>query len=128
MALSSFPCESEEFSGPTCKVQCKSCKAPYAGRAKAIDWDQYEIRTGKDKRVGIYLCEYNVRLATFNANTFALQTALAKLFDDAARKPVVIPRKRKRKTPRVIDHVGGGAFMSDVGDQGYNKMKRRWRE
>ncbi len=32
--------------------------------------------------------------------------------------------KPKRRAPRVIDVIGGGAFMSDVGNQGWPKVKR----
>lgn len=58
-------------------------------------WTDYEVRTGGDGKVGIYLREFNCRLATFNCNTTALQTRLAMLFDDAVAKPK--PKRRKRR-------------------------------
>lgn len=48
-------------------------------------WSDYEVRHGTDGKVGIYLRAYNVRLATFNANTTSLQLRLGKLFDRAAK-------------------------------------------
>lgn len=59
-----------------------------------LEWfKDYCIRDGGDGKPGIYLREYNVRLATFNANTAALQTRLKLLFDRAIAKPK--PKKRK---------------------------------
>jgi hypothetical protein len=44
----------------------------------------YEVRSTKQGRSrGIYLRNYNVKLATFASNSQALQTALTKLFDSA---------------------------------------------
>jgi hypothetical protein len=48
-----------------------------------LKWfDGYDIRKGGDGRMGIY-DDYNVRLATFNANTAPLQTRLKLLFERA---------------------------------------------
>lgn len=44
-------------------------------------WSNYEVREGSDGKPGIYLRDFNVRLATFSDNSFALQTKLAELFD-----------------------------------------------
>lgn len=55
------------------------------------DWAaDYEIRVGKDGKPGIYLRDYGVRLAIFNANTYYLQRRLSRIFDNAA--------ERKRRT------------------------------
>lgn len=100
----------------------KRPRAPHGSKAIRItnDWfEDYCVREGGDGKVGIYLREFNVRLATFNANTAALQLRLKKLFDKAATPKVVKP---KRRTRRVIDRVGGGAFMNDVGDQGFRTV------
>lgn len=102
-----FMCESAEFNGAVCQTQCKRCKPkrkprfdlaaqvkklgadsllPPARKPRALritkPWfEDYCIRVGDDGKPGIYLREFNVRLATFNANTQALQTRLSKLFD-----------------------------------------------
>lgn len=47
---------------------------------KKHDFSKYEIRTGSDGKRGIYLKAYNVRMATFNANTAQLQEALEDIF------------------------------------------------
>jgi len=48
----------------------------------ASEFADYCVRPGfNDESVGIFLRDYNVRVATFSANTFALQTKLAALFD-----------------------------------------------
>lgn len=49
-------------------------------------WGKYEIRTGKDGKPGIYTRDYNCRMATFNANTYALQQSLKELFDGAHKR------------------------------------------
>lgn len=54
-------------------------------KRESVGWEDYEIRTGKDGKPGIYLRDYNVRLATFNCNTHALQVKLDLLFNRAAR-------------------------------------------
>jgi hypothetical protein len=65
-----------------------------------LKWfEGYEVREGRDGRVGIYLTSYNVRLATFNANTHALQTRLKLLFD-RANKTGDAKRVAKRPTTR----------------------------
>lgn len=51
------------------------------------DFSAYHIKRGRDGKVGIYLRAYNVRLATFNAGTRALQEQLRKLFDQHPSKP-----------------------------------------
>jgi hypothetical protein len=43
----------------------------------------YEVRQGRDGKTGIYLRNYNVRLAIFNTNSNHLQNALAILFNQA---------------------------------------------
>jgi hypothetical protein len=48
---------------------------------KEYEFADYEVRDGRDGRVGIYLREFNVRLAMFAANTHSLQVALGKLFN-----------------------------------------------
>lgn len=61
-----------------------------------LEWFKpYRVDIGKDGRYGIYTRDFNCRLATFNANTAALQTRLRLLFD-RANKPVAI-KKRRRK-------------------------------
>jgi len=47
---------------------------------------RYTVRKGSDGNYGIYLRTYNVRLATFSANTAELQRTLQKIFDNAAKK------------------------------------------
>lgn len=113
-----FVCQSEVFNGSQCAKQCKSC-APGKKR-RASPFDSYEVREGRDGKVGIYTRDYNCRLATFNANTFHLQTALKALFDRAHKPPTV---KKRKRTNLVRDKIGGGAFMNDVGDQGYRCLR-----
>jgi hypothetical protein len=55
---------------------------------------EYEIRKDKNDQVGIYLREYNVRLAVFAVNSFALQKRLSDLFNDA--------RARKNKLKKAV--------------------------
>jgi hypothetical protein len=85
MAPPDFMCESEVFNGAKCKRQCKRC-APKMGTRPSAQWADYEIRTGNDGKIGIYTRDYNVRLATFNANTHVLQTRLKLLFDLAHKR------------------------------------------
>lgn len=82
------------------------------------EWfDEYEVRTGKDGKSGIYLREFNVRLATFNCNTGAIQSRLKLLFDRAVAPA---PPKPKRKRKPVIS----GPFSMDIGDnQGWGKKR-----
>jgi hypothetical protein len=96
----------------------KRPRLPHGSRAMRITnawFEDYCIRAGGDGKIGIYLRDYNVRLATFNANTNALQMRLAKLFESAISPPD--PKRRKPRSRPVRDDVGGGAFMSDVGEQ-----------
>jgi hypothetical protein len=117
-----FKCESAEFNGPICARQCKSC----AGTSKPEWLKDYRIDIGKDGKYGIYTRDYNCRLATFNANTHALQNQLRLLFDHASLPVPVRPKRKKRRTPRVVDRVGGGAFMEDVHNGGgFGNGKRR---
>jgi hypothetical protein len=70
-----------------------------------LEWFKgYEIREGGDGHMGIYLTEYNVRLAKFNANTHALQTRLRLLFERANRPEVKAKIKRKKRASW-RDHV-----------------------
>jgi len=113
-------CESAEFNGPHCLKQCKRCapaKKPRALRITKEWFEDYEIREGKDGKVGIYLRKFNCRLATFNANTNALQLRLKKFFDHCATPTP--KRSTKRKKPRRdYSGPGGGAFMTDcLGDE-----------
>lgn len=96
----------------------KRPRAPHSSKSVRITsawFEDYCIRAGGDGKIGIYLRDYNVRLATFNANTNALQVRLAKLFDSAAEPPK--PKHVRRRSRPVRDDVGGGAFMNDVGEQ-----------
>jgi hypothetical protein len=45
-----------------------------------------EIRRGKDGKIGIYSREFNIRYATFNANTYHLQLALKRVIALLAAK------------------------------------------
>jgi hypothetical protein len=49
--------------------------------ATAESLGSYTIRAGTDGKIGIYLRDYNVRLATFNSNTDHCQRALQRVFD-----------------------------------------------
>lgn len=60
-------------------------------RSKLAD---YEIRTGADGKIGIYLRAYNVRMATFNSNSRTLQALLSQLFHRAARPSMAARIKR----------------------------------
>lgn len=80
-------------------------------------WDGYEIRDGGDGKPGIYTRDYNCRLATFNANTYALQQALTRLFDDAHKRAQKPAKPKRRRSHNV------GAFSGDIGDQGYRPIK-----
>ena len=51
-------------------------------RKPKYDFSKYEIRTGRDGKRGIYLKAYNVRIATFNANTAKFQDALNEIFEE----------------------------------------------
>lgn len=63
-----------------------------------LQWfEGYELRRGGDGKMGIYLREYDVRLAVFNANTAELQSRLKLLF---ARANAPVPGKPKRKKRR----------------------------
>lgn len=84
-------------------------------RKRESPWAEYEIRDGKDGKTGIYTRDYNCRLATFNANTYALQQALKKLFDGAHKRA---QKPKRRRPPR-----NTGAFSGDIGDQGYRPIK-----
>lgn len=53
---------------------------------RKADWADYEVRTGSDGKPGIYLRDFNLRLATFNANTAHIQIILAELFGRAHRR------------------------------------------
>jgi hypothetical protein len=55
----------------------------------------YEVRSGRDGKMGIYLRAYNVRLATFAANSSALQTALMVVLDVAAADAKAKKTKQK---------------------------------
>lgn len=95
-SLHGFMCESEVFNGPVCKVQCKRCKPkPRKPHPNEVFAD-YEIRTGKDGKVGIYLRAYNMRLATFNANTHHAQTAFRALFERAFRSKETRAHARRK--------------------------------
>lgn len=72
-------------------------------------WTDYEVRTGGDGKVGIYLREYNVRLATFNANTRAIQTRLKLLFDRAHRHEADRKKPKKRKPKETGEAWGPGS-------------------
>lgn len=73
-----------------------------------LQWfEDYEVREGKDGKPGIYTRDYNCRLATFNANTHALQTRLKLLFE-RANAPKIKP-KRKRKPPPINEAWGPGS-------------------
>ena len=61
-------------------------------------FEGYEVREGRDGRMGVYLTSFDVRLATFNANTHALQTRLKLLFDRANKAEM--KRVAKRPTTR----------------------------
>lgn len=50
---------------------------------KTSGLEAYEIRRGGDGKVGIYTRGYDVRMATFNANSASLQRALKGVFDRA---------------------------------------------
>lgn len=77
-------------------------------RTARPDFGPYCIRKGKDGKTGIYLRSFNVRLATFNANTKGLQIALEILFDqDYPHQPK--PKKRKRKEPVRNEAWGPGS-------------------
>lgn len=90
-----FMCESAVFNGPMCQSQCERCRPKIV--EPTLEWFKpYEVRVGKDGKVGIYTRDFNVRLATFNVNTTALQTRLKLLFERANR-PAVLKSKRKRK-------------------------------
>jgi hypothetical protein len=54
-------------------------------KEKSNDLASYDVRVGRDGKVGIYLRDYNVRLATFAVNSHALRELLKKTFDDAAK-------------------------------------------
>ena len=54
---------------------------------KLVSLGDYEVRDGRDGKVGIYSRKYNVRLATFAANSHALRTLLKETFDQAASAP-----------------------------------------
>lgn len=84
--------------------------------ARQSEWfENYEVRVGDDGKPGIYTRGYNVRLATFNRNTAAIQTRLKLMFNHAhtieenRRKR---PRKKRRTVkpmrPGDIDVMGGG--------------------
>lgn len=90
------------------------------------EWfEDYEVRVGGDGKMGIYLRAYNVRLATFNCNTVALQTRLRLMFDAAykaeQKRRLPKPRRGKRikRFPRTGNDQRDFGFASDVGDQGY---------
>lgn len=88
-------------------------------RKKQDPWESYEIRTGGDGKVGIYTRDYNCRLATFNANTFALQHQLELLFNRAARVAAAAKtRKRRAVKP---DY---GVFMNDGVHERCRQAKR----
>lgn len=80
---------------------------------KKSPWAEYEIRDGKDGKPGIYTRDYNCRLAIFNANTYALQQALKKLFD-GAHKRLQKPAKPKRRSP-----PGTVNPKARIGEKGY---------
>jgi hypothetical protein len=50
------------------------------------DVSDYEVREGRDGKMGIYLRRYNIRIATFAADSAPLDELLGKLFDAAASK------------------------------------------
>jgi hypothetical protein len=83
---SDFACESEEFNGPKCKRQCRSCKPKKQATHPSVQWEDYRVDIGSDGKYGIYTRNYNCRLATFNVGTLALQTRLRLLFDKAHQR------------------------------------------
>lgn len=68
-----------------------------------LEWFKpFRVDIGKDGKYGIYARDFNCRLATFNANTHALQSRLRLLFDRAnAPLKIIKPRRAARgKTER----------------------------
>lgn len=71
---------------------------------RSNELETYTVRRGTDGKMGIYLRAYNVRCATFNANTETLQRTLGKLFDQAAGiygDPRPVARRPGRRHARV---------------------------
>jgi hypothetical protein len=64
------------------------------------DWASYEVRNGADGKVGIYTRDYNCRLATFSANTHALQVSLKEFFDQAHRLSIKPSHAVSHKLPK----------------------------
>jgi len=65
-----------------------------------------------------------IMLALLQHATAVSTRALRDRLEITSALTVVKRPKPKRRAPRVIDVIGGGAFMSDVGDQGWPKVKR----
>lgn len=78
-------------------------------------FEDYEVRAGGDGKLGIYLREYNVRLATFNANTTELSTRLKLLFN---RSHTVEKHRMqgKRRRAKRDETLGGGAVTPSGGN------------
>lgn len=73
-----------------------------------------EIRTGGDGKQGIYLRAYNVRLATFNANTRSLQKLLADLIKRASREPKAARVRRFGGKP--VDAISATLAVRNPGE------------
>lgn len=99
--------------------------------AKAEDpFADYEIRTGKDGKVGIYTKDFNCRLAVFNDNTHCLQQALAKACGQAdipekpsSRKRFKITGHRHNSPRRTGNDQRDFGHAGDVGDQGFRSLR-----